>query len=132
MQFIISNSPQHREPVTVMRRLLVGALLIVAASHFGIERASAQTPIAFVQTNSAVPQTPSTSVAVAYRSAQTAGNLNVVVVGWNDATAVVQSIVDSSGNVYQLAVGPTTRAGSATQSIYYAANIGAAPAGGNT
>ncbi len=33
---------------------------------------------------------------------------------------------------FSLAVGPTVRAGSATQGIYYAANIAAAPAGGNT
>src|SRR6202043_3536209 len=48
--------------------------------------------------------------------------LNIVVVGWNDASAAVKSITDTRGNTYILAVGPT--AGTAlTQSIYYARNI---------
>jgi phosphodiesterase/alkaline phosphatase D-like protein len=88
--------------------------------------------IAFVQVNSATPQSPSTSVPATYAGAQTAGNLNVVVVGWNDVTAQVQTVVDSRGNTYQRAVGPTVRAGSGTQSIYYAANIASAAAGANT
>ena len=115
-----------------MRRILFVALLILAASQFGSEHTSAQTTIAFVQANNAVPQTPSTSVSVTFTAAQTSGNLNVVVVGWNDSTAQVQSVIDSRGNTYQLAVGPTILAGSATQSIYYAANIAAAPANGNS
>jgi len=46
----------------------------------------------------------------------------VVVVGWNDTTATVQSVKDSAGNSYSLAIGPTS--GTALrQSIYYAANI---------
>jgi len=87
---------------------------------------------AFVQVNSAVPQTPQTMVTVTYTQAQTAGNLNVVVVGWNDSTAQVQSVTDTKGNVYALAVGPTVQMGVATQSTYYAKNIAAATAGGNT
>jgi hypothetical protein len=44
------------------------------------------------------------------------------VVGWNDTTAAVQSVKDSTGNNYNLAIGPTS--GTALQqSIYYAANI---------
>ena len=82
-------------------------------------------PIAFVQVNSAVPQSPQATVAVAYPLAQTAGNLNVVVVGWNSASGQVQSVADTRGNPYVRAVGPTVSAGFATQSIYYAANIAA-------
>jgi len=88
--------------------------------------------IAFVQVNSATPQPPQTSVAVPYDLAQTAGNLNVVVVGWNDSTATVSSVVDSKGNTYSLAIGPTVQTGVATQSIYYAKNIAAAAANANT
>ena len=68
-----------------------------------------------------------------YTAAQTAGNLNVVIVGWNDATAQVSSLTDSKGNVYQLAVGPTVLTGSGplSQAIYYAKNISAATAGAN-
>ena len=76
----------------------------------------------FVQQNSATPQSPTATVAVAYTTAQTAGDLNVVVVGWNDTTATVQSVKDSAGNTYSLAIGPTS--GTALrQSIYYAPNI---------
>ena len=93
---------------------------------------SAASSIAFVQVNSAVPQGTSTQVAVTYTKAQTAGNLNVVVVGWNDSTAQVSSVTDSKGNAYALAVGPTVQSGTASQAIYYAKNIVAATAGGNT
>ena len=46
----------------------------------------------------------------------------MVVVGWNDTTATVQSVKDSAGNNYSLAIGPTSGTG-LRQSIYYAANI---------
>ena len=84
--------------------------------------------INFVQVNFATPQSPTATVPVAYTTAQTAGDLNVVVVGWNDTTATVQSVKDSAGNTYSLAIGPTS--GTALrQSIYYAPNI---VAGSNT
>jgi len=86
----------------------------------------------FRQKNQAVPQTPQVTVAVPYTAAQGAGNLNVVVVGWNDTVAQVSSVTDAKGNAYQLAAGPTQRAGVLTQSIYYARNIAAAAAGANT
>src|SRR5580700_7945425 len=57
----------------------------------------------YVQGNYAVPQTPQTKVTVPYTASQTAGDLNVVIVGWNDSTAQVSSLIDSKGNVYQLA-----------------------------
>ena len=85
-------------------------------------------PIAFVQVKAATPQTASASVAVTYSAAQTAGNLNVVLVGWNDTTSTVSSVTDSRGNTYALAIGPTSGTG-LRQSIYYAKNIAA---GSNT
>ena len=88
--------------------------------------------ITFVQGNSATPQSPQTTVNVTFSGAQTAGNLNVVVVGWNDSTAAVATVKDQTGNAYTLAVGPTIQSGVATQSIYYAKNIAAAAAGANT
>ena len=66
-----------------------------------------------------------------YTAAQTAGNLNVVAVGWNDSTAVVNSVTDSKGNVYTRAVGPTAVSGQLSQSIYYAKNIVSATANAN-
>src|ERR1035441_3650598 len=76
----------------------------------------------FVQRNYATPQSSTPTVPVAYTGPQTAGDLNVVVVGWNDTTATVQSVKDSAGNNYSLAIGPTS--GTALrQSIYYAPSI---------
>ena len=95
-----------------------------------VARAQAPSP-AFVQVNSAVPQsTAVSSVSVTFTAAQTAGNLNVVVVGWNDTTAAVTSLTDTAGNSYVRAIGPTLGAG-LSQSIYYAKNIVAAAAGAN-
>ena len=88
--------------------------------------------IAFVQQNYATPQSPTASVSVPFTAAQTAGNLNVVVIGWNDSTRTLQSVTDSKGNVYVSAVGPTVLSGQLTQSIYYAKNIAAAAAGANS
>ncbi|MFY9908302.1 MAG: IPT/TIG domain-containing protein, partial [Candidatus Sulfotelmatobacter sp.] len=78
--------------------------------------------ISFSQVASATPQSATASVPVSYPAAQTAGDLNVVVVGWNDTAATVQSVKDSAGNTYSLAIGPTSGTG-LEQSIYYAANI---------
>jgi chitodextrinase len=126
-------TPRFRQQLSASAAKAVLTLAVIASAiEVTPRQASAQTAIAFVQVNSATPQSPSTTAAVRYASAQTAGNLNVVVIGWNDATAQVQSVVDSLGNSYQRAVGPTVRAGAATQSIYYAANIAAAGANANT
>jgi len=78
--------------------------------------------IGFSQVASATPQTPTATVNVSYPAAQTLGDLNVMVVGWNDTTSTVQSVKDSAGNTYNLAIGPTTGTG-LRQSIYYAPNI---------
>ncbi|PYM80278.1 MAG: hypothetical protein DME09_19660 [Candidatus Rokuibacteriota bacterium] len=93
--------------------------------------------IKFVQVNYAAPQTAQTSATVTYKAAQGAGDLNVVVVGWNDSTATVTSVTDVKGNVYARAVGPTIQPGPAgggglSQAIYYAKNIAGAAASGNT
>src|ERR1700730_27352 len=78
--------------------------------------------ITFVQQSYATSNPSGSSLQVTYPAAQTAGNLNIVVVGWNDTTSAVSAITDSKGNVYTRAIGPT--AGTAlTQSIYYAKNI---------
>jgi fibronectin type 3 domain-containing protein len=89
------------------------------------------TGIKYLQSNYATPQTPQTTVSGGFKAAQAAGHLNVVVVGWNDSTAVVKSVTDKSGNTYTRAVGPTVLSGSLSQSIYYAKNIVAAAAGAN-
>ncbi len=90
--------------------------------------------IKFVQGNFQAPQSPSTSVVVTYAAAQSAGDLNVVVVGWNNATTTVSSVTDTKGNTYALAVGPTVQpaGGGLSQAIYYAKNIASATANGNS
>ena len=102
-----------REPATDLRRSALTA-----------------TP-AFVQGNYAVPQTATATVPVTFNAAQAVGDLNVAIVGWtNSNVAQLTAVVDSRGNAYQLAVGPTVT-GTRAQAIYYAKNIVAAPAGGN-
>ena len=76
-----------------------------------------------MQANYATPQTDQSTVTATFSTTQTTGNLNVVVVGWNDSAAHVLSVTDSRGDGYQLAVGPTTIAGVASQAIYFGANI---------
>ena len=93
---------------------------------------TAPAAISFVQVNSANPQSPQRTVTVTYTAAQVAGDLNVVVVGWNSSTATISSVADSAGNTYLLAVGPTVQTGTATQAIYYAKNIVASAANTNS
>ena len=91
----------------------------------------AQAPGAhFVQVNSATPQTSQTTVSVPYVQGQNAGDLNVVVVGLNNATSTITSVTDSAGNVYQVAA-PLTRGSAISQAIYYASNIKSATGGSN-
>ncbi len=75
-----------------------------------------------VQQIYACPQTPQSQLTVAYANAQTAGNLNILAIGWNDVTANLTNVTDSAGNTYQMA-GPTFRGSGRSQAIYYAANI---------
>src|SRR5262245_65952441 len=81
------------------------AIVIVVISLFlvGIDvRASAAqaTAIHFVQGSYSTPQTPQIFVSVPFSSAQSSGNLNVVIVGWNDNLASVASVTDVAGNTY--------------------------------
>jgi hypothetical protein len=85
---------------------------------------------AYVQGNYAVPQTPQTAVMLPFSAVQSAGDLSVVIVGWNNSSSQVSSMTDSYGNIYQVAVGPMVT-GALSQCIYYAKNIKAAPAGAN-
>lgn len=77
----------------------------------------------FIQGAYSVPQTPQKVVTVTYKTTQAAGNLNVVVVGWNDTTAQIASVTDSNDSIYQLAAVPQHLNGAVSQAIYYAKNI---------
>ena len=92
---------------------------------------STPAPLAFVQVAAATPQTNQSAVPVTYANAQTVGDTNILIIGWNNATSNITSVTDSAGNVYQLAV-PTARGSGLSQAIYYAKNIKASSAGANT
>ena len=110
----------------ILRRTRAAALgLVVWASSAGLASAA----ITYVQGSYSTPQSPQATVTVTFPQAQSAGDLNVIAVGWNDSTATVASVTDTKGNTYTLAVGPTAISGVASQSIYYAKNIAAAAAG---
>jgi hypothetical protein len=114
-------------PGSAVRFAMLIAFVCLALSH-----AVMAGSITYVQGNYATPQTSKTTVNVPFTAAQSAGDLNVVVVGWNDSTATVSTVKDTLNNSYILAVGPTVQAGVASQSIYYAKNIAGAAAGANT
>jgi fibronectin type 3 domain-containing protein len=101
-------------------------LAIVVLSLLG-NAALGQAQISYVQGSYAVPQTPQSSVIVAFPGAQTVGSFNLVAIGWNDATSQVGSVTDARGNVYTAASAPTVQTGIQSHVIYYAANIVAAP-----
>jgi chitodextrinase len=84
----------------------------------------------FVQASVATPQTPQTLVSATYASAQTAGDTDLLAIGWNDTTATITAVTDTAGNVYHPA-GATVRGSGLSQALYYAANIVAAAAGAN-
>ena len=88
------------------------------------------TTTGYVQRNS---QNPSSGnpIRVTYAAAQYAGDLSVVIVGWTGTTASVTSITDTKGNTYVPAGSAVSISGTASQRIYYAANIAAAAAGAN-
>jgi hypothetical protein len=92
--------------------------------------ANPETP-AFVQEHYAVP-TASTSVSVAYTSAQSAGDLNVVAIGWYNTTTTVASVTDTAGNSYTAALGVTTSSKAGSLQIWYAQNIASSSANANT
>ena len=91
----------------------------VATGSYTIAGASVPS---FAQVASATPQSSQSAVSVSFPGTQTAGDLNIVVVGWNDTTSSVSSVKDSAGNTYRVAV-PMMRGTGLSQAIYYATNI---------
>ncbi len=102
--------------------LLTKLAVIGALSLFADSLSLAATP-SYIQGNSADPPSQQT-VVVGFSGAQQAGDLNVVVIAWDNAVALT-SVTDQAGNVYKLVVGPTTL-GTLSQSIYYCAGVVAA------
>ena len=127
----MNEFPFHKQSGTKLSKIVLLAIIVFAwLMHPAFLHAAPA--ISYVQSAYSDPQAPQTTVSVTFTGAQSAGNLNVVVVGWNDSTRTVSSVIDSKGNVYTRAVGPTILSGYLAQSIYYAKNIAAASAGSNT
>jgi chitobiase/beta-hexosaminidase-like protein/fibronectin type III domain protein len=115
---VLSHSP------TSVHAIAVQSGAITSATANATYSLGSATPIAFVQENYATPQSAVTSVAVAFSSAQSAGDLNVVVVGWLNTSATVRSVTDSLGNGYTpVFASPTVQSGLFAQTIYYAKKI---------
>lgn len=95
--------------------------------------------MAFVQANNSATGTTASSIAKAVAGAQTAHNLNLVVVNYGNTTGSVTtdtvSVSDSKGNVYtpvSAAITFTGAGGSDSLRVFYCADIVAALAGANT
>ena len=78
--------------------------------------------INYIQRGSTGSATPSATLSTTMPGVQTAGNLNVVIVGWSDTTSTISSVTDSEGNTYTLAL-PAVNGTGISQSIYYAKSI---------
>jgi hypothetical protein len=105
---------------------LFAAMLCVACTSSFPEERSEPVPEelstgAFVQQNFGCPQASQAVTSVTLKSAEKLGDTNVVVVGWNDVTSTVASVVDTQGNAYALAA-PIVRnpGGPNSQAVYYA------------
>jgi hypothetical protein len=77
--------------------------------------------ISFVQVNAAQPQNANSATAP-FNNPQTAGDTNIVVVGWSDATNTVTAVRDMAGNAYSILT-PKISVGSTSQVIYIANSI---------
>src|SRR5207237_8348925 len=90
---------------------------------FMVTPATQATGVDFIQGDYLVSDSVPSSATVVFPIQQTAGNLNVVAVGWRGSFNV--AVTDTASNAYVLAVGPTTF-NTWTQAIYYAKNISSA------
>ena len=115
-----ANAGNHS--LAAVARDFVGNKTVSPTVSVVVSTANPGGKIGFVQVKATTPQSASASIVASYPLAQTAGNLNIVAVGWNDTTSTVNSVKDSRGNSYALAIGPTTGTG-LRQSIYHARNI---------
>ena len=79
-------------------------------------------PINYIQGAATATGSALTTVSVTMPTLQTAGNLNVVIIGWNDTTTTVSSVTDTEGNTYAIAA-PLVIGTGLSQIIYFAKNI---------
>ena len=128
----VYTTPIQVSANTTIRAIAAASGLANSAVATGTYTIGAPAAIAFVQQNSAEPQTPQSSVSATYTAVQTAGDTNVVAIGWADATSSVTSVTDTNGNVYALALAPTQQTGVQSLAIYISSNVVAAAANSNT
>ena len=107
----LSDVIRSKSLLNLCRRAVLTAVATGLVASAGHQPALAQSSVEFVQVAYATPQTPQATVSATYAAAQTAGNLNVLLVGWNDTTAQVQTVSDARGNTYVRAIGPTVDPG---------------------
>jgi Bacterial Ig domain/Fibronectin type III domain len=86
-------------------------------------------PITLQQKNYSMPRTGQSTVSATYTDPQTAGNTNLVAIGFRSAQETTLEVTDSAGNTYTPAAQLTDAQRNLSQAIYYAKNIKVAPAG---
>jgi IPT/TIG domain len=79
-------------------------------------------PINYIQRGGSASVASAASVQGFVANPQAAGNLNVVIIGWNDTAASVTAVTDTEGNTYTAAL-PVVTGTALRQVIYYAKNI---------
>ncbi len=81
--------------------------------------------IGFKQFNFSTSETSQKTVSVTYTEAQTAGDTNVIAIGWPSDQGTITSVGDEAGNNYVPVVplNPPPAGGKLKQEIYYARNI---------
>src|ERR1700690_1553923 len=90
-------------PTTMFAPSRLASLLRIVALLTGLMVPALAGGQTFVQVNSNATAVNAASVNVTYTAAETAGHLNMVVVGWTDVTSSVVSVVDDNTNIYRLA-----------------------------
>jgi chitodextrinase len=83
----------------------------------------ATTSIAFKQQNYSTSEISQRTVSVTYTEAQTAGDTNVLAIGWPSDQGTITTISDEAGNSYVPVDIPNPAGAKLKQAIYYATNI---------
>ncbi|HEV7453916.1 MAG TPA: hypothetical protein VGO07_01520 [Candidatus Saccharimonadales bacterium] len=99
----------------------IGATTVTIGSWKDVSINTPPTP-AFVQIKMNSTVSSVASLGATFNSAQTAGDTNVVIIGWDSAAGTISSVADTASNTYVLAA-PLTRTAALSQAIYYAKNI---------
>jgi hypothetical protein len=85
----------------------------------------------FKQLNYTTVDDSQRTVSTTYTKEQTAGNTNIIAIGWRSDQGDIAQVTDDKGNGYELAAA-LARGDRLSQAIYYAKNIAAAKPGENT